>query len=574
LNAQPSLTNNDTDAAVGGTMPNVIPIRGLVALTSDAPLVRALQELNSDGFSVSVVSDMQRLTDQLLQRTGDVALIDAAGLDTPASEIVDIISRQLPDLRIMVAGHSADQQQLGSRLANKTVFRFVHKPASAARLKLLLDAAGRPEERAVAAAPVAAEVATPRNGTSGSGIPHKLIGIGAGALVAVGLAVWLFWPDTKTPPAQSVPQTAQTATGSAQADVAALLTRADAALAAGTFVATDGSSAAEQYRAALKIDSANTRAREGFDKAIEQALHRAEQSLLAGKLTDASNVAAAIDLIAPDNPRLGFLNTQITREQARINTDATQRQAFEAQQTKIRVSLTTMRDRIQRGALVEPASNNAVTSFRDAEAAGANDPAVRTARESLIAALLTSADTELSARRQVSAKKLVDTARSINSNAPGVDVMIRRVEEAGRPVLAQEPTPPPRIEAPAPTVAEDPPAPAPAAPAPVATSTAAAPAANTVVSASSLRVLRREKPTYPLWALEQGVSGWVDLEFTVAVDGSVKDIAIVGSEPKSAFNSAARSALARYIYEPARRDGVAVPQRASIRMRFTLEDSR
>jgi TonB family protein len=555
-------------------MPDVNPIRGLVALTNDAPLIRALQDLTTDGFSVSVVTDMQGLTDQLLQRTGDVALIDAAGLGTPAAEIVDIIARQLPDLRIMVAGHSADQQQLGSRLARKTVFRFVHKPASTARLKLLLEAAGRPEERAAPAAPSAAELAAPRAAASSGGIPLKFIAVGAGALVAAALAAWLFWPDAKTPPASAVAQTAPTAAASAQAEVAALLSKADAALAADKFVATDGTSAAEQYRAVLKIDAANSKAQQGFDKAIEQALHRAEQSLLASKLTDASNVAAAVGLIAPDNPRLGFLNTQITREQARINTDATQRQAFEAQQAKIRVSLTTMQDRIQRGALVEPASSNAVSSFRDAEAVGANDPAVRTARESLIAALLTAADTELSARRQVSARKLVDTARTINSNAPGVDVMVRRVEEAARPAPAPEPAQPPRTEAPVPVVAEAAPAPAPPpAPAPVAAS-AAAPAANKVVSASGLRVLRREATIYPMWAQEQGVSGWVDLEFTVAPDGSVKDITIVGSEPKNAFNSAARSALARYVYEPVKRDGVAVSQRASMRMRFTLQDSR
>lgn len=566
-------------------MSKVNQTRCLVALTGDTPLMRALQELNTAGFQVKVVSDLRSLTDALLQEASEVALIDAAALESPVAEVVDAISRQLPDLRIMVAGHSTDQQQLGSRIANQTVFRFVHKPASTARLKLLLDSAARQPDPAASATSsnVGEKPIVGAQSAAGGGKPQKFIAIGAVALVAAALAAWLFWPDAEAPSAPPAAQTSPAGTPGSGVDVAAVLARADAAMAASKFVASDGSSAAELFRSVLKADAGNRQASDGYDKAIDQALHRAEQALLAGKLTEAGNVAAAVGMLAPENPRLGFLNTQISREQARINTDASQRQAFEAQQSKIRVALTTMRDRIQRGALVEPASSSAVSSFREAEAISANDPAVRTGRESLIAALLTAADTDLGARRTAAARRLVDAARSINSNAPGVDVMVRRVEEASRPV-APEPTPSPRAETPAPVVVAEAPAaaadsastPAPAA-APVAPATAAAspaPAANAVVSASRLKLVHRENAVFPQWAADQLISGWVDLEFTVAPNGTVKDIYVVGAEPKSTFNSAAKSALSRYRYEPVIRDGVAVSQRASIRMRFTAKDSR
>jgi TonB family protein len=584
LNAQPSLTSDDSDLQIGGKMPNVVPVRGLVALTNDAPLIRALQELASADLSVNVVADLRSLTDLLLQSTGDVALIDAAALDTPAAEVVDVISRQLPDLRIMVAGQSADQQQLGSRITDKTVFRFIHKPASTARLKLLLDAAARPVVPAVIASPAAASAPVIRaQKAPGGGVPHKFIAIGAAALVAVILAVWMFWPDAKTPTATPAAQDALASTTIPQVDVAAVLARADTAFTASKFVASDGSSAAELYRAALKAEPANQRALEGYGKAIDQALSRAEQSLLAGKLTDAGNVAAAVGMIAPDNPRLGFLNTQISREQARVNTDASQRQIFEAQQSKIRIALTTMQDRIQRGALVEPGSGNAVGSFREAESISANDPAVRAARESLIAALLTAADNDLATRRTAAARKLVETARTINSNAPGLDVMFRRVEEVARPATPEPANSPPRAEAPEAVAVAEPPASAPspstvAAPvAPPSTTTPSpspASAANAVVSSSKLTLLRRESAAYPQWALDRLISGWVDLEFTVAPNGSVKDVTVVNAEPKNTFNTAAKSALSRYRYEPVMRDGVAVAQRASIRMRFTAKDAQ
>jgi protein TonB len=64
------------------------------------------------------------------------------------------------------------------------------------------------------------------------------------------------------------------------------------------------------------------------------------------------------------------------------------------------------------------------------------------------------------------------------------------------------------------------------------------------------------------------------MEFTVATDGTVKDIKVIGAQPKNTFNSAATSALARHRYEPVQRDGVTVTQRASIRMRFTAQDAR
>lgn len=554
----------------------------LVALTNDALLIRALQELATGGVHVSVVPDVPNLTDMLLQNAGDTVLIDAGALDSPATEVVDAISRQLPDLRLLVAGHSTDQQQLTSRLASKTVFRFVHKPASTQRLRLILDAACR-REAPVAAPPVAAATAsavTRPQAAAGGRIPRPMLATGAALFVALAVAAWLLWPDTSSTPHPSAPPAATAAPAAAQPQATMLLAQADAAYAAGRWVASDGSSAAELYRATLKLESTSQRARDGFDASIDRALHRAEEALLAGRLNEAGTLVAAVALISPDNPRIGFLNIQIAREQSRINSDAAQRQAFEARQATIRAALATMKDRLQRGALLEPAAASAVSSFREAEAIGANEAAVHAGRESLVAALLAAADVELDAGHPPAARRLVDAARSINSSAPGIDVISRRVDEVSAQLSAPEPELP-RAEPPAPAVVATPvsPAPAmlaPAAPPPVAT--APAPAvpdpAKAVVSARSLKLVRGADPVYPEWALQQLISGWVELEFTVAADGSVKDIKVTNAQPRSTFDSAAIQALSRHRYEPVTRDGVRVPQRANIRLRFTAQDSR
>jgi TonB family protein len=549
-------------------------MHGLVALTNDASLIRALQELTAGGINVSVVADLRSLTDMLLQNAGDTVLIDAAALESPVAEVVEGISRQLPDLCLLVAGHGPDQLQLTARLADKTVSRFVHKPASPQRLRLILDATARSHAPAAANAGVtsisrALEQQPP---TGGGRIPRQAIIGGVAALIAVTVATWLFWPDDEAPGAAAATPVAPAKPAVAMSRVVTQASLADAAFAAGKFVASDGSSAAEMYRTILKYDAANRHAREGFDKSIEQALRRAEEALLAGKLNEAGTLVAAVALIAPDNPQLRFLNSQIARETARMNTDASQRQAHEERQAGIRAALATMKERLQRGALIDPAAS-AVASFREAEAIGANDNLVRAARETLIAALLTAADTELSARRPPAARRLLDAARSINSSAPGIDVLNRRVEEVTAQLAAPEPAaPPPRVETPAPAVVPTQIAPAPAAP--VATVPAAPDAASTVVSARTLKLVRGADPVYPEWALQRLISGWVELEFTVAKDGSVKDIKVINAEPKTTFNSAASSALARQRYAPVLRNGVPVDQRANIRMRFTAQDSK
>ena len=546
--------------------------RRLIALTHDPALTRALEELASTDVAVSMVSDLRSLTNELLQQVSATALIDAAALDAPLAATVDAIITQFPDLRLLVAGHGTEQNLLTTRIANQSVFRFVHKPASPQRLRLFCDAAARPSEgRGMASVPQItpasreplARIEIAVRGKS----PQSLAIIGVLAIAAISVAAWIFWPKQNS---DSAPVTAASeATAPSKPQVAALISKADQAFAAGRYVAADGSSAAEIYREAQKQDSANPIARSGFDRAIEYALRSAEESLLAGKLIEAATIAEQLRLITPNNSRLAFLNTQISREQARVNADASLRQAADTRQGQIRTALTNMTERLRRGALIDPANNSAVSHFREAEAIGAGESAVRGARETLLAALLTAADSELIARRPPAAKRLVDTAGSINSSAPGLDVLRRRIDEVTAQLAAAASN-----EAAAQTAREQATAAAEVASAAAASQAATPEAASQVVASSTLRLLRRQNPTYPQRALDQLISGWVDLEFTVAKDGSVENIVVTASTPQRVFDSAATAAMRQFRYAPVIRSGEAVPQRARMRMRFTAKDAQ
>jgi protein TonB len=553
-------------------------VRHLIALTKDPALQKALEDLAAGDATVSivVVADMRGLSDELMQQVSATALIDAASIDVPVEGAVDAIATQFPDLCLMIAGHGAEQNMLATRISDQTVFRFVHKPASPQRLRLFLDAAARPKER-TDTAPRAGQL--PKGKDSPARIaprgksPPLLASIGLFAIVAVAAGAWVFWPRNET--GRATPAAAAVDTNAASAD---LIRRAVQAFAAGRYVASDGSSAAELYREALKLDRNDSAANAGYNRAIEYGLRNAEEALLAGRLNDAGTQAESLRLIAPNNSRLEFLNTQISRELTRMNADASQRQAYEARQTLIRAALDRMTERMRVAAFIEPATNSAVSRFREAEAAGAGDPAVRSAREALVAAMLTAADNELAAHHAATARRLLDAAGSINSSAPGLDVLRRRIDEAGNPAAAPviQAAEPPRAEAsppPAPVViATAPPAAPEAAPAPAPAPAAATPAGP--VSASSLTALRKTAPEYPERALQLLVSGWVDLEFTVAKDGSVKDVVVTGSEPGRTFDAAATKALQRYRYAPVLRNGEAVQQRAHMRMRFTAQDAK
>jgi TonB family protein len=543
--------------------------RVLIALTNDPALSRAVQELVATGIEVGIVQTAQALCDELVQHSSAIALIDSATVDTPIDALVDAIAGQFPDLRLLVAGHSTEQTLLATRIEKQKVFRFVHKPASSQRLKLFLDSVGRHSDMPRPAAPVVRRPA-PKASSSfaspgmslGGRSTIQMAGIGLGVVLVIALGVWALWPKSPGSAAKAT-STAAAAKASASAPAAELVQKADQAFAAGRYVATDGTSAAEMYRDALKLDAGSTVAKSGFDRSIEFGLRSAEEALLANRLDTATGVAETLRLLVPNNSRLTFLQTQIDRESARINADVSQRQVLEARQNRIGESLEAMSTAMGRGALIDPARNSAVLHFRAAANVNAADPAVRNARESLVAALLTAADNELGAQRLPQATRYVDTAASINSGAPGLDVMRRRIRElqtqseteaaAVAAVAASTTTPPVSDAAPDPTEAR----------------TAAAP---TIVAESTLQRVSAPNPTYPQRALEQLVSGWVEMQFTVTPDGSVQNVEVMDSEPGNTFDRSAAAALRRWRYQPVMRDGQAVAQRAQIRMRFTATD--
>jgi TonB family protein len=91
-----------------------------------------------------------------------------------------------------------------------------------------------------------------------------------------------------------------------------------------------------------------------------------------------------------------------------------------------------------------------------------------------------------------------------------------------------------------------------------------------VVNANQLDLVKSVPPVYPRKAERNGVEGWVELDFTVADSGAVKDIAVHAANPPGMFDQAAVDALLQWRYKPVLRDANPAEQRVRIRIRFTV----
>jgi protein TonB len=89
---------------------------------------------------------------------------------------------------------------------------------------------------------------------------------------------------------------------------------------------------------------------------------------------------------------------------------------------------------------------------------------------------------------------------------------------------------------------------------------------------SSLTPIASPAPTYPHDALREGITGTVELELLVGVDGSVLQVRIMHSSGNHQLDNAAREQVLRnWRFQPALRGGVPVQALGRVPIVFTLD---
>jgi len=77
---------------------------------------------------------------------------------------------------------------------------------------------------------------------------------------------------------------------------------------------------------------------------------------------------------------------------------------------------------------------------------------------------------------------------------------------------------------------------------------------------------------YPGRAEERGITGWVEVIFTVNPTGQTTDIEVVAAEPETIFDASAVAAVSRWTFQPLQFRGRVINQRAVARLVYRLDD--
>ncbi len=643
----------------------------VVILSADPNLIDLLREAVAGHHRVWRADDATHAADLMVASGNAVLLIDSALADHDTKTLVTQVHKQFPDLAIIVAGRRDDEHELAPLVSEGIIFRFLHKPASADRIRNFVDATQRrpngtdltatlPPRHKNALFGGTAELpalAPPFKLNVDDGFVRRwgrrsllLVPV---ALAAWGIATWEPWnryASGDAPPAVA-PRPAAQASDAEDARLQKMLDAAGLALSQGALIEPPGQNALELYRAVLARDPGNDLARRGIDSVADELIVQAERALMEQDVTRLASAVDAVRAVRPDHARLPFFVSQLERERA-IQGKAGQPvravdtlgrpietpvAAGELPSVRVQAFVQLANERMRSNQLVgkdgalgyvlsarrlDP-SNPAVVAAVDALGIqfqsntqkaireGRLDDASRwyqnaleldidrtqlaTMRADIDAArigneradrarLLVLANQRIAQGRLLepkgdSARHYVDLLRAADPEFEGLadtnallasrslaearaamgannldraDTFLRAAADAGAnaaevadlgaKVMSMRVVRPPAAPEPA------------------------------VLPENRLRRTAFVAPTYPSRARERGTEGWVDLEFTVAKDGTTRDAVVRAAQPEGTFDRAALDAVKRWRYEPRVVGGDVIEQRVEARLRFRLSE--
>ena len=407
----------------------------ILVLSRDPNLVETVKKAAPRGTSVAPSPDLDHVAGKLSDLKPGVLVVDTASTSDVAAMVAQL-TQHFPELVVVVAGKREDSAALMQLTATGRIFRFLLTPLSHGQTRLALEAAVTQHQDLLAQG----QRMTAAGGTTGGEKKNYLVTYGAlaaGLLVVIG-GIWFGVSKFTNKPAptpvvqQPSPAAGQPGGVPEKIDpIQAELALAKEAFGQGKYLEPAGDSALDYYRSALALDPSSAAAKDGIRDVVDKILERAEASLTSEKLEDASrNIELARD-IDPAHPRLGFLDTQMTRERERIKLS----QAAEVG-SRVKQLVNQANDRMQNGRLIAPANGSARDALLEARRLDATDPnVVQSVRE--FAALLTEeARKSVTAGEVAEAQSYVNTARQMGSAGAALAAVERQLADANRAATA------------------------------------------------------------------------------------------------------------------------------------------
>ncbi len=319
----------------------------VIVLSADPALIDLLRDSLAGSHRVWRADDVSHAADLMVAAGNAVFLIDASLADQDTRALVNQIHKQFPELSIIVAGRRDDEAVLAPLVSSGAIFRFLHKPASAERIRNFVDATQRRSGSATTDLPAAGRTAssTAITGTHLALEPthvdlpklslpklkldpalvrrwsrRSLLLIPV-ILLGWGIMEWQPWNRAAEPVAMDGAPAATAATGQDER-VRMLLDMAALALSQGRLTEPPEQNALELYRAALARDPGNAVAQRGIYSVADELVVQAERALLEQDVTRLASAVDAVRSARPDHPRLGFFTQQLERERARAAASA------------------------------------------------------------------------------------------------------------------------------------------------------------------------------------------------------------------------------------------------------------
>jgi TonB family protein len=589
----------------------------LVIFTQDEAFLQTLREAMGGARRLWHVLSADKVGDLLLAGQVGILVLDVQALSEPASAFVARIKLQFPELVVVVAGHREAEGSLANLISGGTVYRFIHKPVSPGRAKLFIDAAVRKYTEHH-------KPFSPKPPPSAL-LENKRLLWGAGITVLLTVAIGVLFMRQKAPPG---PETREAAaplvpgplTGLSEAQER-LLAHIESALLEDRL--DDAAASIEAARKAgvdgnrvAYLTAQLAKSREQIKAAAAKAKSRGEPHATdsTSAQPSASPTAAQTASAASGQPR-----GSAAAEGAAINS--------------VTGLLSLAAERIKQGRLVEPEADSAVRYVKQALQLDPDGNGAQAAKQTLSIALLVEVHAAIDHREFGRANNLLDAAEGIvapanlESNRQLLAAAHSQADAAARDQLlksALERLRQDRLVEPANDSAKyylmtlrdvdpnnaglatvtqelglrlvyrarhalelgqfdaargalDEAASLGYASAELSTTRGQIDAAQSqqqllanVIDAKQLTLLKSVNPMYPQKATAASTQGWVELDFTVGVNGTVSDVAVHAASPPGIFDQAALAALAQWRYQPVLHDGKPTPQRARIRIRFAL----
>lgn len=418
----------------------------ILVFTRDATLIDTVRKAAPRDATVIHAPDLDQASEHLPSSQPDVLVLDAASA-TDIPGMAAQLTRQFPDLVIIVAGRREESAGLMKLTASGQVYRFLLVPLAVGQTRLTLEAALRRHvERTMETAetihaPQPAMPAPPEQ----SGGKRTLLFAGIGAVFLVAIAGWFLTRPDSGPPIVATDSTEATPTNAPgqAAPVQAALGLAAAALDRQQLVEPAGLSALDHYRAVLAIDAGNVQAQAGLQTVADRMVERAEAALLAERLDQAVAALEAARDIKPDHARLAFLDAQVLRERERL-------QLTQARDVTVRLRgvLTVATQRMEAGRLLAPAGQSARDALLEARRIDATDPAVIQGFRDLGNRVLDDATRALAAGQRDQAVALAAAARELTPSDARVAALERALADPGQSAATPRAAAPPAAPAP------------------------------------------------------------------------------------------------------------------------------